>query len=454
VPEPRAPAPTPEPLAPLLVDLYQLTMAQAYLRAALVDRAVFSLFFRSLPRSRNYVLACGLDDALSYLETLRFGAADLDLLASLGGFDDGFLRWLERFRFSGDVRAMPEGTPVFPEEPLLEVEAALPDAQIVETLLMNQVHLQSVLASKAARVVEAAAGRPVVDFGMRRMHGADAAWKSVRAFRIAGVAATSNVAAGLRYGVPVTGTMAHSFVQAHDDELDAFRSITAIYPETVLLVDTYDTIAGVERVIELARELGDGFRVRGIRLDSGDLDRLSRRSRRLLDAAGLERVQIVASGGLDETSIAALVAAGAPIDSFGVGTRMGASADAPTLDLAYKLVAYAGRGRFKLSPGKRLLPGPKQVFRTEEGGAATLDVVAGAGERLGGRPLLVPVMERGARTAAGRASPEECRARARDEIARLPPPVRGLAPADPAYPVTISPSLQAEAELTEPFSVE
>jgi nicotinate phosphoribosyltransferase len=283
----------------LAIDLYQLTMAQAYLREGLLSPAVFSLHYRTLPPTRNYVLACGLDDALAYLESLRFGIADIDVLARLGGFRDDFLRWLESFRFSGSVWAMPEGTPVFPEEPLLEVEASLPEAQLVETVVMNQVHLQSVLAAKAARVVTAAAGRPVIDFGMRRAHGLDAAAKAVRAFYIAGVDATSNVAAGHRYGVPVTGTMAHSYVQAHDDEEDAFRELVALYPDTVLLVDTYDTLDGVRRVIEVARSLGADFRVRGIRLDSGDLGALARAARALLDAAGLSRFRIVASGGLD-----------------------------------------------------------------------------------------------------------------------------------------------------------
>ncbi|HVR28350.1 MAG TPA: nicotinate phosphoribosyltransferase [Thermoanaerobaculia bacterium] len=453
MPERRAYARPPEP-SPLLTDFYELTMAQAYHRESLHRPAVFSLYFRALPPARNYVLACGLGDALSYLETLRFGGADLDALAGTGGFDDGFLRWLEGFRFAGDVRAMPEGTPVFPDEPLLEIEASLPEAQLVETLVMNHVHLQSVLGSKAARVVHAAGGRPVVDFGMRRMHGIDAAWRSVRAFWIAGVAATSNVAAGLHYGVPITGTMAHSYVQAHDDELEAFRELTALYPETALLVDTYDTLAGVRRVVELARQLGPAFRVRAIRLDSGDLAELAKRSREILDAAGLERVEIFASGGLDELEIAALLADGAPVDGFGVGTRMGTSSDAPTLDLAYKLVAYAGRGRLKLSPGKRILPGPKQVFRREVGGVAEQDVVACAGERLPGRPLLVRVMQGGVRTDSGQASLEEARARARDEIGRLPDRLRRLERAEPAYPVAISGALRSLADETADRALE
>jgi nicotinate phosphoribosyltransferase len=315
---------------------------------------------------------------------------------------------------------------------------------------MNQVHFQSVLASKAARVVEAAAGRQVVDFGMRRIHGFDAAWKAVRAFYIAGVDATSNVAAGLHYGVPLAGTMAHSYVQSHDDEAAAFRELQALYPETILLVDTYDTLDGVRKVVELARAIGPAFRVRGIRLDSGDLVELARASREILDAGGLERVLIIASGALDETKIATLIARGAPIDSFGVGTRMATSSDAPTLDMAYKLTAYAGRGRLKLSPGKRILPGRKQVFRRERRGVAQGDVIARAQERLTGRPLLVPVMQNGERTPAGRGLLSEARARARDEIARLPERLRGLGRAEPGYPVAVSEGLLAlEAEVAE-----
>lgn len=468
--------------APLLVDLYELTMAQAYWREGMAEEAVFSLYYRRLPPRRNYVLACGLADALRHVERLSF-APHLDHLASLGLFSRPFLDWLGALRFGGDVWAMPEGTPVFPEEPLLEVVAPIAVAQIAESFVMNQVAFQSALASKAARVVTAADGRAVVDFGMRRMHGADAAVKSVRAFFVAGVAATSNVLAGRVYGVPVTGTMAHSYVQAHGDELAAFRAFAALYPDTVLLVDTYDTLAGVEKVIALAGELGEGFRVRAIRLDSGDLGELARRSRERLDRAGLERVEIFASGGLDEDRIADLVAAGAPIDGFGVGTQMGVSEDAPVLDMVYKLTSYAGEGRIKTSPGKRILPGRKQVFRVEEGGVAVRDVLARADERAdehgGGRPLLERVMAGGTvvgeavigeaavggtvvggtvvggavaggaavggeESGAAPADLHAARRRARREIAALPERVRALTPADPPYPVVVGDRLAAD----------
>ncbi|MDJ0850253.1 MAG: nicotinate phosphoribosyltransferase [Myxococcota bacterium] len=426
----------------LLTDLYELTMLQAYWSEGLHAPAVFSLFFRHMPPDRNYVVACGLGDALRFLEELRFDAEDLAHLAGLGLFRDDFLDWLRDLRFTGDVFAVPEGTPVFPEEPLIELEAPLPEAQLAESYVMNQIHLQTVLASKASRVVSAAAGRRVVDFGMRRMHGADAALKGARAFYVAGVDATSDVLAGRIHGIPVAGTMAHSYVQAHDDESAAFRAFTALYPETVLLVDTYDTIEGVRRVVSLAAELGDEFRVRGVRLDSGDLDALSRDARELLDAAGLHQVEIFASGSLDEHRVADLVRSGAPIAAFGVGTHMGVSQDAPFLDLAYKLTDYAGRGRLKTSTGKASLPGRKQVFRIEEDGQALRDVIARHGEESPGRPLLEPVM-RGGKRVGGEPSLARIRARAAEELARLPPRLRALDAAEPPYPVELSAALRA-----------
>jgi nicotinate phosphoribosyltransferase len=428
--------------AALLVDLYELTMLQACWREQMDRPAVFSLFARRLPPSRNYLLACGLDDALHFLETLRFDGPALDFLASRKELSLEFVDWLSRLRFTGDVYAVPEGTPVFADEPLLEVVAPMPEAQLAETFLMNQVHLQTVLASKAARVVEAARGRAVVDFGIRRMHGTDAAMKSARAFHIAGVAATSNVLAGAVYGVPISGTMAHSYIQAHDDETEALRRFAELYPDSVLLVDTYDTLEGVKKVVELARALGDRFRVRGVRIDSGDLGTLAFRARRLLDDAGLRDVAVFASGGLDEHSIADLVDRGVPVDGFGVGTAMGVARDAPALDMAYKLVAYDGRGRTKLSPGKPILPGRKQVFRFEADGRAVRDVIARFDEALPGRPLLRPAMIGGERVSAP--SLDQSRALARREIDRLPDAVRGLAPADPPYPVTVSEALTAD----------
>jgi nicotinate phosphoribosyltransferase len=342
-----------------------------------------------------------------------------------------------------DVFAVHEGTPIFSDEPLLEVVAPLPEAQLAETFIMNQVHFQTVIASKAARIVWAAKGRAVVDFGLRRMHGADAGLKGARAFYVAGVTATSNVLAGYLYGVPVAGTMAHSYVQAHEWELDAFRKFAALYPETILLVDTYDTLEGVKRVVQLARELGERFQVRAVRLDSGDLTQLAFESRRILDEAGLEDVEIFASGGLDEYEIADIVRRDAPITGFGVGTGMGVSHDAPALDIAYKLAAYGGKGRLKLSPGKGILPGQKQVLRVEAGGRSARDIIVRYGESLAGRPLLQQVMQRGKRTEAGQQGLQAARDRAREEIGRLPDQVQGIERAEPPYPVSLSDELSA-----------
>ncbi len=419
-------------------------MARAYRSEGLTGEAVFSLFVRELPATRNYLVACGLDTALGYLETLRFGSSALDYLSSLPEFSGEFLEWLAAFRFEGSVRAVPEGTPLFAGEPILEVTASLPAAQLVETFLMNQVHLQTLLASKASRVVTAAADRPVVDFGLRRIHGVDAGLKGARAFRVAGVDATSDLAAGQAYGIPVSGTMGHSYVQAHDSEEEAFRAFVDLYPGTTLLVDTYDTLEGVRTVARLAAGTRRDFPVGAIRLDSGDLAALARESRRILDAAGLEHVRIFASGGLDELRLAALVESGAPIDGFGVGTAMGVSSDAPSLDIAYKLVAYGGKGRVKLSEGKELLPGPKQVFREEEAGRAVRDHLVRADESAPGRPLLVPVMEGGRRLETGRADLDEIRERARREKERLPDRVLSLEPAVPPYPVIASRRLRTE----------
>ena len=427
----------------LFTDLYQLTMLQAYFEERMTERAVFSLFIRRLPPRRNFLIACGLDPVLDYLESLRFTQQDLTYLDSLEIFSDRFLAWLTDFRFTGDIHAMREGTPVFANEPILEVEAPLPEAQLIETFVMNQVQLQTMLASKAHRVVTAARGRSVIDFGARRMHGTDAALNSARAFWIAGVNATSNVLAGQRFGIPVAGTLAHSYIQAHGDEAAAFLAFANLYPDTVLLIDTYDTLAGVQKVIDLAKQQGDDFKVRAVRLDSGDLLDLSLRVRDALDQAGLAHVQIIASGSLDEYEIERLVSSGAPFDGFGVGTAMGVSADAPFLDIVYKLTSYAGEGRVKLSANKPVLPGRKQVFRNADGDRDTGDTIARAEEDLTGRPLLDTVMHDGVRTIPPTYDLSELRRYAAEQIARLPETVRGLPEADPPYPVEISAKLNA-----------
>ena len=433
----------------LFTDLYALTMLQAYFEEQMDATAVFSLFVRRLPERRNFLLACGLDDVLAFLQSLRFDSSALAYLESLGRFSPRFLQHLEGLRFTGDVYAVAEGTPVFAQEPLVEVEAPIAEAQLVEAFVMNQIHLQTLIASKAARVVEAARGREVVDFGVRRIHGIDAGLKAARAFHVAGVDATSNVAAGQAYGLRVAGTMAHSYIQAHEREYDAFRAFVRLYPDTTLLVDTYDTLAGVRHVVRLARELGPDVRVRAVRLDSGDLGALARDTRRLLDAAGLPQIAIFASGGLNEDEIDRLLAAGAPIDGFGVGTDMGVSRDAPSLDIAYKLVEYAGKARLKLSTGKVLLPGRKQIFRVERDGVADHDVLARRDEDLPGRALLQRVMAAGARTDAGRATLDQSRTHAAGELRRLPARLRGLAPARPPYVVEISRALTRAGEILQ-----
>ncbi len=433
----------------LFTDLYELTMLQAYWRQGMLGPAVFSLFVRRLPEKRNFLLAAGLDDALACLEAIRFEDDTLAFLAGRPEFESAFLDWLARFRFTGEVRALPEGTPFFADEPILEVVAPLPEAQLVETVVMNQIHLQTVAASKAVRVTLAAAGRTVVDFGMRRMHGVDAALKTARAFHIAGLDATSNVLAARVYHVPLAGTLAHSYIQAHDDELAAFRAFSALYPETILLVDTYDTLSGVRNVVRLARELGHAFRIRGVRLDSGDLGALAVQARRVLDDAGLQQVMIFASGGLDEHEIARLIERGAPIDAFGVGTSMGVSADAPSLDIAYKLVEYEGRGRMKLSTGKRLLPGAKQVFRVIEKGELVKDVLGLWTERGPGEPLLQVVMRDGKRVSEHGETTDLCRSRVAREVAALPARLRSLAPASPPFTVELSEALRRERAATE-----
>ncbi|MDZ7669694.1 MAG: nicotinate phosphoribosyltransferase [Gammaproteobacteria bacterium] len=431
--------------AALFTDFYELTMAQAYVAEGMLAPATFSLFYRTLPDERNYLLSCGADDVADFLSEVRFSDDDLTFLRDTGRFSDAFLDYLADFHFTGEVMAVPDGTPVFPQEPLVEVTAPLPEAQIMETWVINQMHAQSVLATKAARIVTAAAGRPVLDFGLRRIHGADGGLKAARAFHLAGVTATSNVLAGRLYGVPLSGTMAHSYVQAHDSEMAAFRAFTREFPETVLLVDTYDTLAGVQKVIDLAGELGNDFKVHGVRIDSGDLADLARRSRKLLDDAGLSAVQVLVSGGLDEFAIEALLDDAVPVDGFGVGTAMGISTDAPELDIADKLVDYNGSGRMKLSTGKPSLPGAKQIYRRFEDDTARGDVLARRDETRDGTPLLEPYVRRGRRVRETD-SAERCRQRADAALAALPAEIRAVHRAAEAYPVTLSDQLQDHRE--------
>jgi len=421
--------------ASLLTDLYELTMAAGYVDAGIDGgEAAFELFVRRLPDTRRFLVACGIEQAVHFLTTLRFDDDAVAYLRSLGLFGEAFLERLRGLRFTGNVHAVAEGEVVFAGEPILRVSAPLLEAQLVETFLLATVGFQTMVASKAARVVLAAGGRDVADFSARRDHGPDAALKAARASYVAGAASTSNVLAGRLWGIPLSGTMAHAYVMAFADEREAFRRFAASFPErAVLLIDTYDTVRGAERVVEVARE---GAAVAGVRLDSGDLDDLSRRVRRVLDDGGLQHVRIVVSGDLDEHRVDALVRAGAPIDAFGVGTRMGTSEDAPSLGVVYKLVADPSGPRMKRSEGKATIPGCKQVHRFDDHDLLALDGEA----PVGGRPLLSPVVEGGRRLRA----PEPLtavRARAGAAIAALPEALRTLDPGPSPWEVRVSPGL-------------
>ena len=428
----------------LFADLYELSMAQAYGVEGMVDRAVFELAYRKLPNHRNYIVAAGLEDALRFLARFHFTADELGWLRGQPGFSDAFLSSLEDLRFTGDVYAVPEGTPVFPNEPLLQVTAPITEAQLVETALLNMIHFQSLAVTKAARIVREARGRQVVDFGSRRAPGGDAALSVARAMYLAGGHGTSNVLAGRTWGIPIFGTMAHSYIQAHETEADAFEAFAALYPDTTLLVDTYDTLKGVRLVVDLRKRLGDRFRISAVRLDSGDLVALAREARRMLDEAGLADVSIFASSGLDEYRIARLVETGAPIDAFGVGTKMAVSADAPELDMAYKLVEYAGKGRFKLSLGKTLYPGRKQVFRQIRDSRMAGDTIGRFDENLAGTPLLRLWMLAG--KIQSQPGLEESRHYMQQQMAQLPKELLSLEAAAAPYPVHFSKRLTEDLE--------
>ena len=362
----------------LLIDLYELTMAASYFEHGFNDTACFSLAVRRLPPTRSFLIAAGLDRLLEVIEDFHFDSPALEYLDSLKLFKPEFLHFLSKLRFTGEVWAMAEGTIFFSEEPLLEIRAPLIEAQLLETIAINQLGMATMVASKAARCLSVARGRRLVEFGMRRSQGADAALIAARSTYLAGFDGTSDVLAGKRYGIPLYGTMAHSYIMAHEREREAFAHFAATFPRlSTLLVDTYDTVEGVKGAVAVALDLkAKGFQLVGIRLDSGDLLDLSRRSRRILDDAGLREVAIFASGGLNETKIEALLKAGAPIDAFGVGTDLAVSADASTLDMIYKLVEYKGIPRLKTSAGKLSLPGRKQVFRAlNDKGAPYADII-------------------------------------------------------------------------------
>jgi nicotinate phosphoribosyltransferase len=427
----------------LLTDLYELNMAASYLRRGMDQEATFSLFVRRLPPSRGFLVAAGLEPCLSFLESFGFEEDDLRSLATEPGYDEETIERFRALRFTGDVWAVPEGRIVFADEPLLEVTAPIAVAQLVETFLLNQITFQTTIASKAARCRIAARDKDLVDFAFRRTHGIDAAMAVARTTAMVGFAATSNVEAARRYGLRAAGTMAHSYVESFPTEVDAFRAFAQDFPSrTTFLVDTYDTANGVRNAIEVIRELGLTEPL-GVRLDSGDLDTLSREARALLDQAGLSHVRIFASGGLDEADVDRLVSAKAPIDAFGVGTRVGVSADAPSLDSVYKLVEYDGRPVLKLSAAKATEPGRKQMFRGAGG-----DVIALRDEPPppGTEPLLVPVMLAGRRAGPPR-NLETARHLFETDLARLPEPVRRIeGPEQPE--ATVSDALKRLTEET------
>ena len=435
------------PSSALLTDFYQLSMAQAYFELGMQQAATFELFVRRLPTSRGFLVFAGAEQAIELAERFRFAPAELDYLSGLGRFSRRFLRYLEELRFSGSIAAMAEGTIFFGEEPVVRVSAPIIEAQLLETRLMNICHFQTLIASKAARCVIAAGGRELVDFGLRRAHEADAGVFAARAAFIAGFGATANVEAGRRFGIPLSGTMAHSFIQAHDQEEDAFRNFLSVSEApTAVLVDTYDTARGVERAMCAARRLESGGRARrlaAVRIDSGDLAAQARLTRSQLDRGGFGDVKIILSGGLDECQIEDLMRAGVPVDAFGVGTALDTSADAPSLDMAYKLQSYAGKPRRKRSAGKATWPGIKQVYRQQDE-LGPRDYVALEGECESGTALVVPRIDHGRRLAPLPAL-SEIRDHCRRELAALPASMRALHVTDPAR-VEISAGIRALAQ--------
>ncbi|NLI80221.1 MAG: nicotinate phosphoribosyltransferase [Deltaproteobacteria bacterium] len=427
----------------LLTDLYELTMAAAYLQEGMNEEATFDLYIRDYPPDRGYFVLAGIEHFLELLSQLRFSEGSLAYIQSIGQFTPSFIEYLRGLRFTGSVRAMREGRIFFPNEPVLEVTAPIIEAQVIETLALNVIQVETLMASKAARCVHAAQGRGLIDFSFRRTQGIDAGVKAARASYIVGFSGTSNLLAGKIYGIPVFGTMAHSYVTGFSHELDAFMAFARAFPEnTVLLIDTYDTISGARKALEVARQMNlEGKRLRGVRLDSGDMVQLSREVRSIFRKAGMENVLILASGNLDEFRVEEMVHGGAEIDVFAVGTRMGVSADAPYFDIAYKMVEYRGRPVLKLSSGKRTWVGRKQVFRHRQDGMMREDVLALQSENLhAGEPLLETVIERG-RLVRPIESISDIRQRFAHEWRSLPPEYRKLK-APSRYPVHISPALE------------
>jgi nicotinate phosphoribosyltransferase len=434
----------------LLTDLYQLAMTQAYIEHGKTGTAVFEFFVRKLPPSRGFLIAAGLQQALEFLEDFKFSSEDIEWLAKTERFSSNLLNYLSDMRFTGNVHAMPEGTIFFPDEPILRVTAPLPEAQMAESRLINILHFQTLIASKAARHILLASGKLLVDFGLRRAHGAEAGVMAARASYIAGFAGTATVLAGELFDIPLYGTMAHSFIEAFEDEAAAFLAFAESRPKNLtFLIDTYDTEAAARKIVALANGLeAKGISVGSVRLDSGDIVQLSKSVRRILDEGGLADVKIFGSGGIDEAELRHFHESGAPIDGFGIGTSLTTSIDLPALDCAYKLQEYVGLPRRKHSFGKATWPGRKQVWRSYgPDGRMAGDVITLEGDPQPGEPLLRPVMQAGRRI---HPSPTlaKIRERAARELERLPQPLRSLDP-KAAYSVTISDPLRLLTEETD-----
>jgi nicotinate phosphoribosyltransferase len=430
----------------LLTDLYQLTMLQGYFEQGLTETAVFELFARDLPQDRGFYVAAGLEQLVEFVEQARFTPDDLGWLKASGRFSDAFVAWLADWHFSGDLDAMPEGTVCFPNEPLVRVTAPMAEAQLVESRLINILHMQTLIASKAARCVLAAPGKLLVDFGMRRAHGAEAGLFAARASYIAGFAGSATVLADRLWGVPSFGTMAHSFVQAHDSEVEAFEHFAQAQPRNVvLLIDTYDTEAAARKVAALAPKLAEQrIQVKAVRLDSGDLYDHACRVREILDGAGLRSIDIFCSGGLDERDLERLRSQGAPIDGFGIGTKLDTSADAPYLDCAYKLQEYAGLARRKRSEGKASWPGRKQVYRASDADGRFVEDLLTLESDIGeGESLIIPILRQGKRIAPAE-DLATIRDRLADQLGRLPAGVKRLRGPAP-YRARVSEALKALA---------
>lgn len=434
----------------LLTDLYQMTMIEAYLESGQTDTAVFEFFVRKLPPQRNFLMAAGLEQALHFLQNIRFSQDELGWLERTERFSKSLIDYLASFRFTGEVHAMPEGTVFFGNEPILRVTAPLPEAQLVETRLINIMHFQTLIASKAARLVLLAPDKLLVDFGLRRSHGAEAGLLAARASYVAGFSGTATLLAEKSFGIPTYGTMAHSFVQSFDDEAAAFEAFARARPENlVLLIDTYDTEAAARKVVMLAPRLKElGIAVSAVRLDSGDLSALAKKVRCILDSGGLKDTGIFVSGGIEEGTLIAFARDAAPIDGIGIGTGLVTSSDAPALDCAYKLQEYAGLPRRKRSTGKATWPGRKQVWRRyDRDGRMLADILSTEEDRQEGETLIQAVML-GGRPIASQPSLHDIRAHARRQLDQLPPELRTSKSVAP-YPVQISSHLEQLAAVAD-----